>query len=522
MKYKKIMLLISVIALVWLLSETGAAYGKSFTIKERNPGSGKRVESMVVPLTVTIYSGEEPVRNAYVWFYIDGEPVDHDLTDKNGFAGTGISGLDEFGSYKWKVRVEKTGYERIYSSEWSFNYQPRPVLTLHSNYGETYGGGDYDYNETATFGIEPTVIYLEEGKRVIFDGWDGVHKQAYTGPSVEASVNMTDDISEYAIWRTQYFLNMSCEVPPAVSPESGWFYENDIVGIYVDPLPGTEFLYWEGSGNKSYSGTAMTQSIRINGPIRQRAVFNREEFTLTINSDYGNTHGSGTYPAWENISFGVDSEDVYINEDERMHFTGWDTDSSYGYEGNKTECHIYIAEDTMQEASWVKQYYVNVTSTEGGNVSTPSGWMDENTEITLNTTGEQDYRFVGWSGQGEAHYSGMDDVHTIEVTSPIIQEANWKRVYTVTVESELPVEGEGNYLDGETATLRAQPSKGLLVRTVFKEWSGGISSTSNPLTITVTRDMEITAEYTKDYMFLLAAIIVIFVLVGIALFKIFA
>jgi hypothetical protein len=522
MKPKKIILLISILAIVILLAKADTVYGKSFTIKDRAPGSGKKVESMVVPLTLKIYSGDDPVRNAYVWFYIDGEPVDYDLTDKNGFAGTGISGLEEFCSYKWKVRVHKTGYERIYSSEWSFNYQPRPVLTLHSDYGETYGSGDYTYNETATFGINTTVVYLAEDKRVVFDGWDGVHKEAYTGPEVEASVNMTDDITEYAIWRTQYYLNMSCEVPPAVRPESGWFYEDDIVGIHVEPLSGTEFLYWEGSGNKSYSGTDMTQSIRINGPIKQRAFFNRDEFSLSIRSDHGNTYGSGIFPAWENISFGVDSEDVYMSEGERMHFTGWETDSSYGYDGNHTDYHIYIAEDTVQEASWVKQYRVNVSSTEGGNVSTPSGWMDENTLLTLNTTGENDYRFAGWGGEGEGHYSGKDKIHLIEVTSPIVQEAVWKRVYTVSVESELPVEGAGNYLDGETATLRAKPSEGLLVRTVFKEWSGGISSTSNPLTITVTRDMEITAVYTKDYMFLLAVIIIIFVLIGVALFKIFA
>lgn len=522
MKPKKIKLLITIFALVLLIAKSDMVYGKSFTIKERSPGSGKKVETMVVPLTLKVYSGDDPVRNAYVWFYIDGEPIDSDLTDKNGFAGTGVSGLEEFGNYKWKVRVHKTGYERIYSSEWTFNYQPRPVLTLHSDYGETYGGGDYTYNETAVFGINTTVVNLEEGVRVVFDGWDGVHKEAYTGPSAEASVNMTDDITEYAIWRTQYYLNMTCEVPPAVRPESGWFYEDDIVGIYVEPLSGTEFLYWEGSGNKSYSGSDTMQSIRIYGPIRQRAVFNRDEFSLSIRSDYGNTYGSGVYPAWENVSFGIDNEDVYISEDERMHFTGWETDSSYGYEGNLTQSYIHIAEDIVQEALWVKQYLVNVTSTEGGNVTTPSGWMDENTELILNTTGGQDYRFVGWSGEGEAHYSGMDKIHNIEITSPIIQEANWKKVYTISIESELPVEGAGNYLDGETATLRAKPSEGILVRNVFKEWSGAVSSMSNPLTITVTRDMEITAVYTKDYMFLLAVIIIIFVLVGVALFKIFA
>jgi len=522
MKTNRMIVFLAFLFIIYAIANVSLVYGKSFTIKERSPGSGRTVDRMVVPLTVTIHSDGEPVRNAYVWFYVDGEPIGHDLTDGKGFAGKGVSGLKEFGRYKWKVRVEKGGYERIYSSEWTFNYQPRPVLTLQSDYGETYGEGDYTYNTTAVFGVEPAIVNISEYERVVFVEWMGVHKESYSGPMIESNVTIIDDITEYAIWNTQYYLNMSCEVPPAVRPESGWYDENDIVGIYVDPLPGVEFLYWVGSGNESYSGTDLSQSIRINGPINQEAVFIRERYYLDVESEIGNTYGSGEYLAWDNVSFGIDTTDIYLGEDERMHFTGWRSDSGNGYNGNHSEHYIHIAEYTTQEAEWVRQYYVNVSCSEGGNASTPSGWMDEKSELLLTTRGEEDYQFTGWTGEGEGSYDGLEKNHTITIEAPIYQKAVWKKRVMVSIESELPVEGGGEYLEGDTVTIRAKPSEGMLVRKVFKEWSGSISSTSNPLNFTIRSDVEINAVYTKDYMILLVGFILIFILLGIVLFKLFS
>jgi len=287
-------------------------------------------------------------------------------------------------------------------------------------------------------------------------------------------------------------------------------------------LPGTEFLYWVGSGNESYSGMDMSKAIRIYSPIDQEAFFEREEYQLNINSEYSNTFGSGMYPAWENVSFGLESGNVYLSEGERVHFTGWVSDSSYGYEGNSTEYYIHLAEDITQEANWVKQYLVNVSSTEGGNVSTPSGWMEENSEIVLTTTGEQDFRFVGWIGEGEGSYSGLEKNHTIDVKGPITEKADWRQMFYVYVNSSLPVEGEGQYLDGETVILRAKPNDGTLVRRVFKEWTGDLSSTINPIDFTIRKDMDITAVYSKDYLYLLIAMVGLFVIFGIIVFKIFA
>ena len=132
--------------------------GQSYSLKERNPRSGAKVESMTVPLTITVLKDGEPLKNAYVHFYVDDEWISGpSLTSKDGFAGKGVKGL-EFGRHTWSVKVDKQGETLLKSDSWSFNYQPRPVLTLHSDYGETYGAGDYTYDETATFRIEPTVV----------------------------------------------------------------------------------------------------------------------------------------------------------------------------------------------------------------------------------------------------------------------------------------------------------------------------------------------------------------------------
>ena len=53
------------------------------------------------------------------------------------------------------------------------------------------------------------------------------------------------------------------------------------------------------------------------------------------------------------------------------------------------------------------------------------------------------------------------------------------------------VVGSGTYAHGTQATLAATPNPEYR----FSEWSGDLSSTDNPLTVTVTSDLNLTAEF---------------------------
>jgi hypothetical protein len=510
MKSKGILTLFTVLLIINFFSSTRFAFGQEkLSIGDRSPVKNGKVKTLKGILRVEVLSSDEPVPSAWVHFYIDEEHVGAELTSSDGVASRTFDLLEVFGIHNWKVRVNKQGYDTLWSAKWNFDYQPRPILTLVSDYGEVYGNGSYIYGETALFGVEPGIINLEEGKRLAFVEWITYHDNGYSGSENPSNVTMLNNILEIAVWETQYYLNMSCELPQAVSPKSGWYDEGSILGIRVEPLPGTKFQYWNGSGKASYSGTDLLQSINMDGPIREEAIFDRENYTLTVESEYGSLWGSGVYPAWENVSFGVEGEYVYMNKGERVKFTGWKSDSKNGYKGNITEYSLEIVEDIHQEANWKKQYYVDVNSSTGGNVTSTSGWMNENSIIILEAKGEEDYQFIGWSGAGDASYTGSKNNYSVVITSPVNESANWRRIFRVSIQSELTVDGSGEYLEGDSVTLEAVNSEGLLIRKMFEKWSGDIDSTSNPFTFTIGRDMEISAIYEMNYTYLLYIAVVL-------------
>ena len=177
-----------------------------------------------------------------------------------------------------------------------------------------------------------------------------------------------------------------------------------------------------------------------------------------------------------------------------------------------------MAEDIQQEADWIKQYYVTVNSSLGGNVTSFSDWVDEKTLIILEAKGEENYQFMGWSGIGDASYTGSKNNYSLIITSPVNETAHWKKIFRVAIESEFPVEGLGQYLDGESVELLATESEGLLIRKIFQKWSGDIDSTSNPFIFTITRDMEIAANYTVNYTYFVVVILVLLITIGIAVY----
>jgi hypothetical protein len=93
--------------------------------------------------------------------------------------------------------------------------------------------------------------------------------------------------------------------------------------------------------------------------------------------------------------------------------------------------------------------------------------------------------------------------------------AHFKKQYTVQIESELDTTGSGIYLDGDHVKLEAQETEGLIVRRIFKQWSGDISSSNNPFIFNISRDIEVTAVYEKDYMIFLGVLCFTIILVGI-------
>lgn len=116
-------------------------------------------------------------------------------------------------------------------------------------------------------------------------------------------------------------------------------------------------------------------------------------------------------------------------------------------------------------------------------------------EVTLTVTPNEGYTFEGWSG----NLTGEQNPVTITITGNMKITANFLRnqyILNVTIQPHNTgiVEKDPNYewyYQNDKVTLNAIPLQGYK----FIGWSGDITSTENPITITMNSDKNITATF---------------------------
>ena len=125
------------------------------------------------------------------------------------------------------------------------------------------------------------------------------------------------------------------------------------------------------------------------------------------------------------------------------------------------------------------------------------GVFDAGTDLILQAVPDEGYRFFGWEGdlsgpQNPTSLTMDSTIHVIAVFELIPESYPLTAVATngsVTMDPA-PAEG-GTFEDGTVVTVTAIPDDGY----EFKAWSGDMTGTDNPATITIDGDKSITAEF---------------------------
>jgi uncharacterized repeat protein (TIGR02543 family) len=140
------------------------------------------------------------------------------------------------------------------------------------------------------------------------------------------------------------------------------------------------------------------------------------------------------------------------------------------------------------------QLTLEATPLNAGYVSGQGSYL-AGTQAILTATPATGFEFLSWEGDVATTQNPL----TITVDNDISITAKFGSLagdpYTVSV-SPNPigagfVVGGGSYHDGQQATLTATPASGF----VFSAWEGDSTNTSNPLTITVNKDLTISAVF---------------------------
>ena len=139
-------------------------------------------------------------------------------------------------------------------------------------------------------------------------------------------------------------------------------------------------------------------------------------------------------------------------------------------------------------------YTVTITADTGGSVSTTGGSYLEGTSFDVSATADLGYTFNGWS-DGETSSN-----RTIVVSGDISLTARFIRLkyeldVTVigegTVREEIVPSNSTEYDSGTSIKLTPIPADGWR----FSNWTGGINSADNPLTIQLNDNLSITANF---------------------------
>ena len=300
---------------------------------------------------------------------------------------------------------------------------PRNEISVISDFGTVDGNGSYYNGSTVTFSISPTIILGDSGIRYVFSGWTSDSPGGYAGSDNPVELTLINDVSETAVWTTQYYLTVEAGEGGSVSTSSGWHNVGSQIILVATPDQSHLFLHWDGLGNSSYSGTGGNLEISINGPTIQKAIFEAiPRFTLSIQTDFGSFTGEGTYSEGSSTTFSVFPSIVSGNPGIRYIFAGWSSMNSGGYTGPDDSASVVMYNDITENAEWKTQYHLTVEIGEGGSVSPQSGWYDEGTEVKINATPDQGFSFTLWEGNGFGSYSGPNSSYTIRMSEPISEQ----------------------------------------------------------------------------------------------------
>lgn len=218
--------------------------------------------------------------------------------------------------------------------------------------------------------------------------------------------------------------------------------------------------------------------------------FEGDHYTLTTDATDGiieADQAEGPYPAGSNVLLNAIPDPGFV-------FSEWSGDLT----GSENPVTLYMNGNKNVSANFVEtNWYTLTTNASNGTIAVnpPEGTYGyaEGTEVTLTAIPDERYMFTGWSDD----LSGNENPVTIIMDANKNIAANFVEItyYNLSTEaangSVLLDPPGGEYSEGTVVTLTANPNAGY----IFKEWSGDITGSENPVTITMDADKNVIAEF---------------------------
>jgi uncharacterized repeat protein (TIGR02543 family) len=402
----------------------------------------------------------------------------------------------------------------------SYGYTGSQVLTTISvPYGSqvSYSYAQYVYSTeygkryvwTATTGLQTArsaTFTATQGGTII--GW-------YGGPNGQVGI--------------QYLLTIGVSPSGAgtTNPAPGSYWENAGTQVQISATAnsGYQFYEWVGSGSGSYSGTSNPATVTMNGPVNETAIFYLQvTFSeqglpsnlvgTVVQVVYGGqtySLGVGQLPWTIAVPYGAQLSYAFTQSFLNDPTQGVEYNLS-AVQGLSTAPSATMTVTQPGSVTGVYTAYYLVTtqpSPSGGGTTSPSQeWVQSGATVALTASPASGWGFLDWSGtMGSSQISSTSNPWYLTVTGPVDVTGYFGPGLTVsaTQGGNVTVSANGVTLGtvqagssqtfyvspGTTVTLDAEPSQGYQ----FTGWSGALSGTANPDSITVNAPASVTANF---------------------------
>ena len=324
-----------------------------------------------------------------------------------------------------------------------------------------------------------------------FTGWSG----AIVTTTNPTTITMTGNKSITATFSLiTYTLTVATAGNGSVSPTTSSYISGAVVPITATANAGSTFTGWSGALN----GSANPTSITMTGHKSITATFalNTSMYTLTVaavgNGSVSPAVGTHTYTSGTDVL-------LTATPDAGGYFGQWSGAAS----GTLTQITVTMNADKVVTATFFATpptVYTLTMGLVGNGVITPTAGAHSyvsGTLVDVSASPAAGWQFAGWTGalNGTSNPTLIQINGNKSVTATFASNAS---TYTLTVATTGAGSGTVikspdaiNYAAGSAVILTATANTG----STFTGWSGDLSGSANPISITMTGDKSITATF---------------------------